>query len=129
MLIMLYKKLKVSVITLNIIMLWVKVITEMCPDTLYLVILCLGQTIVVTKGRSQQHRGLTQVYLPMCLFDPFSCNAPNSIILFFLEEYTSIFRICMQCLQNEWPFCISIYRQECFARISVYTDTEQTQIV
>ena len=53
MLIMLYKKLKVFVITLTIIMLWVKVITEMCPDTLYFVILCLGQTIVVKKGRSQ----------------------------------------------------------------------------
>ena len=25
-------------------------------------------------------------------------------------------------LQNEWPFCITVYRHECFARISVCTD-------
>ena len=47
-----YKKLKVFVITLTI-MLWVKMITEMCPDALYFVVLLLGQTILVTKGRSQ----------------------------------------------------------------------------
>ena len=31
-------------------------------------------------------------------------------------------------MSNRWPFCISVYRHECFAWVSVYTDTERTQI-
>ena len=35
----------------------------------------------------------------------------------------------MYCLQNEWPFCISVYKQGFFARVSVYPDKERTGIL